>query len=340
MPEFRAAWSKKTLCCTLIWSHNRKKNANELNTHDLLHNLGRFPADVLPVAVLRELQSRGSAIHDSLVELIENAINNRNVGIGSHEKNAFFAFALLIPIANNTTRPLIESLLTLPDREIDDLIGDLSTEAMPCVITNLFREQNALEIVNWIVELVNRLEPDSLNAAPLYHALTIAVQQGDLDRSTVIETLTEQLKCRADRRNDLQSALIVCELLDNSAGEIEGVDALVRSSFGRDQIDSNYMGIDSWEDSSPINTSDRSSRWTDPVSELCRWCYDYLSDDLDPVKGFSVSMRSPQQRPVSRKLVFWIESMSFASQVLTNSHTTPFDCWIVNLSLLAAQSSI
>ncbi len=41
--------------------------AIQIDKDELLRNLNRFPPSVLPIGLLRELQSRGDAIHDSIV---------------------------------------------------------------------------------------------------------------------------------------------------------------------------------------------------------------------------------------------------------------------------------
>ena len=88
----------------------------------------------------------------------------------------------------------------------------------------------------------------NLNSCSLFRAMTMAVAAGHLDRETAIDVLVNRLKKRADQRFDLQSALVVCELMDLSAHTSEAVDAVVRASFGRDQIDTDYVGIDSWDE--------------------------------------------------------------------------------------------
>ena len=62
-----------------------------MDTDELLRNLGRFPSPILPVGLLRELQSRGDKIHDSLVALIGQAIDSVGDGLGHESNRVFFA---------------------------------------------------------------------------------------------------------------------------------------------------------------------------------------------------------------------------------------------------------
>jgi hypothetical protein len=276
------------------------KSASELETDELIRNLGRFPAPVLPSDVLCELQSRGDAIHDSLVAVVREVIDSvAGGGLGGKSNSTFFAFALLVPIARKDDQALIESLLTLPEKSRDTLFGDLDTEAMPHLIASLFRGQSAAEMIGWCDRLADHPKLDELHAFPLFRCLTLAVTNGDLDRITAIDALVKRLETRADRRDDLQSAVIVCELMDLSARDVEAADAAVRSSFQRGQIDRRYVGIDSWDD---IDSHRRfrgdKTRWADPAAELSTWCYDYVSDDCDPVEAtFRVN---PQASRLSR----------------------------------------
>jgi SEC-C motif len=254
--------------------------ASERDTDELLHNLGRFPSPVLPTGLLRELQSRGDSIHDSLVAVVGKAVNMLGNGLGSQSETSFFAFALLVPIATCDDRPLIESLLTLPDRSINAVIGDLANEAMPHVIANFFKEQSASELIDWIERLADLPERQ---AYPLFRAMTLAVARGQLDRTTAIEALVNRLKKRADLHYDLQSAQVVCELMNLSASNLEAVDAVVRASFGRGQIDANYVTIGDWDEIDSESNDDKT--WNDPAENLSTWCYDFVSDDLDPVNA-------------------------------------------------------
>ncbi len=260
--------------------------ANEMGTDELLHNLQRFPASVLPVGVLRELQSRGEVIHDSLVSLIGEAMDAVLDGKRSRADASFFAFALLIPIATNDDRPLVESLLTLPGGAIDNLLGDLVSEAIPYLIARFFRDQSAPDVIDWIDRVADHQDLVDLYAFPLYRGMTVAVAMGVLDRITAINALINRLKKRSDIRYDQQSAQIVCEFLDLSARDVEEVDAVVRSCFQRGQIDTDYVDLGSWD---RINTHDRSCAdeiaWIDSAEELKTFCYDYVSDDLDPVNA-------------------------------------------------------
>jgi SEC-C motif/Protein of unknown function (DUF1186) len=263
--------------------HKAVTQASLLDTDELLRNLGRFPEPVLPVGVLRELQSRGDSIHDPLVRLVGNAVNTFGSGVGSITNSVFFSVALLVPIATRDDGPLIESLLTLPDGSLDELIGDLVTEGLPFLIAQFFKEQNASDVIDWIDRLADNPKLASIDASSLFQAMTIAVAQGNIDRSMAIDALVNRLTKRADQRQDLQSAFVVCELMDLGAQKVEGVDSAVRASFERDQIDTSYVGLNSWDEVDLHGTSRRDKRtWIDASEELSRWCYDFVSDDLEP----------------------------------------------------------
>jgi hypothetical protein len=269
------------------------RTASTVDTNVLLRNLGRFPSPVLPFGLLCELQRRGDAIHDSLVALVRQSIDSVGDDLGWNPENAFFAFALLVPLATNDDQPLIESLLTLPEETIDCLIGDLLSEAMPRLVANFFIQQSASEVIDWIDRLADHPKLMSLNACALYRAMTIAVALGHLDRVTAIDALVNRLKKRADQRDDLQSALVVCELMDLSANNLEAVDDFVGECFRRNQIDADYVGIESWDEIG-LHAGSRidEANWSDPAAELSTWCYDFVSDELEP---FNATFRANNQ---------------------------------------------
>ncbi len=279
--------------------HSESLSANSasvLATDDLLNRLRQFPSRVLPLGILRELQSRGDEIHDSLVALIVRAIDavrggavrDRALGVGvrSESLDVFYAFALLVPIAKIEDRSLIESLLTLPGDDIDELIGELDIEASPYLVANFFKGQNAAELFQWIDQISEHPNLDSFNAVALYRCMTIAVGRGHLDRATAIDALVKCLEKRSDKRFDLQSALVVCELMELQARDLEAVDAVVRASFERHQIDEDYVGLRSWNDKhQSFEVRGSEEKWGDPATALCTWCYEFVSDDLDPVNA-------------------------------------------------------
>ncbi len=209
----------------------------EMHTEELLRNLGRFPSSVLPIGVLKELQSRGGAIHNHLVSRLTTAIDSLNLGVGSHSNSDFFAFALFTPIAKVDDRPLIESLVTLPEEFTDRFLGDLIHQALPHLLANLFTELNASELIDWIDQLADHPNVSDFNASTLLRSLKVAVAIGRLDQTAAIDAVVHRLKKRADQSYDFQSAMLVCELMDLSARDVETVDQVVRSCFQHNQID-------------------------------------------------------------------------------------------------------
>ena len=261
---------------------------SQIDTETLLRNIGRFPSQVVPFAVLKELQSRGAAIHDSLVALISKELEWNESPLGSSSNASFFAFALLPPIVTQEDQPLIESLLSTSFHRIDGVIGDLSGEAMPRLIANFFQSQSAEEVFGWIDRILSKPSMEELTCHPLVRALTIAVAMSWLDRSEAIPFLVEQLKKRSKKQNDLVSAFIVSELMDLSARSFEEVDSLVVECFTRRQIDESYIHLDNWENEieSVIDRSTEvATAWDDCAEELAKWCYDFTTDDFDPVSA-------------------------------------------------------
>lgn len=258
-------------------------NASELDTATLMQNLTRFPAGVLPVGVLRELRSRGDAIHDDLVSMIRQAIGQ---AADVDPDDIFYALVLLVPLATHDDQPLIESLLTLPKETIDFVLGDLVSEAFPTMIANTFRERSATEIIDWIDRLADHPGLRSYDSSALFRAMTLAVAGGQLERITAIDALVNRLQRRADKKVDIQSASMVCELMDLNARTLETVDAIVRASFERDQIDTDIVDIGSWDNIGAHNRSivDKNG-WRDPGAILSEWTWEYLSEDLDPVNA-------------------------------------------------------
>lgn len=76
-------------------------------TSELVDSLRRFPSEVLPVGVLRELQQRGPSIQDELLRRLEKACDQAGAGVGSNPLECFFCFGLL------TVNPCAKQLPTL-----------------------------------------------------------------------------------------------------------------------------------------------------------------------------------------------------------------------------------
>lgn len=278
----------------------RTEDTGSLTTVDLIRNLGRFPAPVLPVGVMRELLSRGEASHDGLVNVIREAIDSPSGNGFDESRNVFYCFALLVPLATNADRSLIESLLTMPDRSAYDLIGDLISEALPYLIENLFQKPSAIgepglapsglgtagaaDVIEWIERLLDQ-QTTSSNQYPLLRSLTLAVTFGHLDRATAIDAFVRRLEKGANDDSE-ESAIIVCELIDLAAHKLEAVDTLVRACFERGQIDESYIDSESWDELEPdAEPQPIERRWTDPALELRIWPYEFVSDDLDPMNA-------------------------------------------------------
>jgi hypothetical protein len=218
--------------------------------------------------------------------LLSKAIDLKREGFRSESDSVFFAFALLTPIAKREDRQLITSLLSLPDASVIDLVSDLCTEALPHLIANFFKEGDASETIDWMNRLSENANETHFEWYSIYPALKVAATRGYLDRTTAIDTLVSQLRKRADKREDSQSALIVYELIDLSARNLEAVDAVVQSSFANKQVNLDMIDIECWNDSD-LQVKDRSAAktWIDPAAELCSWSYGSLSDDLDPLNA-------------------------------------------------------
>ncbi len=223
--------------------------ASQIDTDELLRNLNRFPPLVLPIGLLRELQSRGDAVHDSIVKLIVDRIESRSTGIGRRSDSVFFALALLIPISSSDDRAFVESLFSLSEMELDELFGEITMYGLPFVVANLLKGSSSSEWIDWIHRISDQLDPHSFLSGYLFNSISIAVQKGDIDRLTAIEALVNRLKSRSEHRYDIQSSMAVDELIKLSAQNVEGVDAVVRACFERQQIDDDFVCLQNWSDS-------------------------------------------------------------------------------------------
>lgn len=292
---------------------------SQFDTETLLRNIGRFPSQVLPVAILRELQSRGSAIHDSVVASIRDALQGNESPIGGLSNTAFFAFALLPPIVMKEDQPLIEKLIRASLKRVDEVIGDLFGEAMSRLIANFFQSQSADEVFVWIDRLVSEQDLEELNCQPLLRAVTIANAMSWLDRTEAVHFLVEQLKKRTDKKDDTVSAFVVSELFDMSARDLEEVDSIVRSSFARHQIDESFINLEFWDNKDVLDGfSSKESSWEDCADELENWYYDFVSDDFDPVNATYL----PNPRSSSNSKISESEARNFVEQLRTASRSS------------------
>ncbi|WP_202907964.1 SEC-C metal-binding domain-containing protein [Rubripirellula obstinata] len=277
----------------------------QITTEQLIRNLGRFPRSVLPIGLIRELHSRGDAIHDPLATTVRKAVESVGGGLGSEPNSVFFAFGLLVPIAKQEDQALIESLLMLPEKSIDFLLGDLLTEAMPRLVAGFFEDQNASEVLGWIKRMVDQPELNNLNAGSLFRGMTLAVSMGNLERLDALELFVNRLEERSDQRYDLQSALIIGELMDLSDGDTESIDVAVRSSFAREQIDTDHIRLVDWESVGFHGLIDvNEDTWNDPASELSTWYFSYCSEDLDPIDAtYRVNDRSNRSSQIAESAI-------------------------------------
>jgi len=61
-------------------------------------------------------------------------------------------------------------------------VGNLISEAIPRLIAGRFRDQSAIEMIDWIECLADHPNRQDLNASSLFRTMTFAVAQGHLDR--------------------------------------------------------------------------------------------------------------------------------------------------------------
>lgn len=286
--------------------------------------------------------SHGDAIHDKLVDIIRQSIQASGKGVGYDADQAFFAFALLVPIAQKADQPLVEELLQQSDSN-EDLIGDLVHEAMPCMIARFFKQPSATETLEWIDRVLDQQGPDNYAAGSPLQAIRMAVIAGDLDRSVAIDALVHLLRKRVGRGYDLQSAMIVLELLNLSAKEMEAVDKLVLESFEKEQIDESYLSFECWVEGMPLEPVDiRERTWSDPVEKLISWCFDFVSDDLDPVGAtYPVNKLGNRSYRLSKTSVLpWIEQLrqsndeNFPREAVESLHLGFADAYEAIIALL------
>ena len=221
-----------------------QNKSTNLTDRELVDTLRCFPRGVLPVAVLRELMSRGPAIEDELLRPLRSAVADAGKGVGSIPGECFFCFGLLLANPSARQLPVIEQLLRLSESDLDQAIGDLKHNGLIALLVGIARTADVDEVLAWIDRMI---ADDSVNVWSRWScvsALTFLVREELLDRSAAIDRLVSMLKQRSSETYDRISAASVTELSNLRAVE---ADSFVAECFDQNRIDNSIFCWSDWE---------------------------------------------------------------------------------------------
>ncbi|MDC0934809.1 DUF1186 domain-containing protein [Pirellulales bacterium] len=255
-------------------------------TSELLDSLRRFPSEVLPVGVLRELQQRGPSIQDELLRRLDNASGQAGAGVGSIPLECFYCLGLLTAHPCEKQLPTLERLLRLDHETLDELASTLLHDIPPILIREIARSRGPSDVLAWLDRLVGDDSIYPWHAGSVLSALPHLVRNNDIPTEQAVDRLVGLLRERADRQFDLLSTNALIELSNLGAPEF---DAFVSECFDRGQIDTDYFCHSDWRRELDELTSRESVRDEptetkfDFVSRLESWyCFTEFSSSFDP----------------------------------------------------------
>ena len=264
-------------------SQNKSTN---LTDRELVDSLRCFPRGVIPVAVLRELISRGPAIEDELLRPLRSAVADAGKGVGAIPGECFFCFGLLLANPSARQLPVIEQLLRISENDLDEAIGDLKLHGLITLLVGIARTEDVDEVLAWIDRMIADDSVDVWSQWSCVSAITFLVRDELLDRSAAIDRIVSVLKQRSSETYDLISAASVAELSNLRAVE---ADSFVAECFDRNQIDDSIFSRFDWEeerDETPTvepNLNRLPELQFDIVEIVKTWAgFRYVSNSLDP----------------------------------------------------------
>lgn len=215
--------------------------ATPTTIHDLVRSLGRFPRQVLPEGVMREIMAYGAAANEVLLDRLDHGINNVHGGLGAVPPECFFCYALLHTHPDIRMLATVQRLFELEALDAERIVGELRTEFTPALLLNMTTEANQAEILEWIDGLLRNPKVDVFNQWALVKLPACWFHRGLMTRDRAIDQLKTWMVARSELKHDDLSAACVCELLDLNAYEEK---EFLRDCFERGQIASEIVSSD------------------------------------------------------------------------------------------------
>jgi hypothetical protein len=262
------------------------ETAIAITLDDLVTSLGRFPQDVLPEGVIREIIARGPSANEVLLSRLVAAAENADGGIGSIPSESFFCFAMLGTRPDVNMLPTIARLCKLDEDAFDRIIGELKHDFNTALIVKMTDETNVGMIHQWIDSMIHDPQVGLYAKWSLVGVLPYWVRDGLMRRESAIDQLTNWVRQRSGETNDTLSGACVCELLDLNACEEK---SFIESCFDLGQIDESLVDRESClnelsERRTKAKELNRSNGAEGDLIEYFRGWYGYsmASDSLDP----------------------------------------------------------
>ena len=216
----------------------------QLTDCELIDSLRRFPNDVLPVGVLRELIERGPQIQDEILRRLEKAIDDAGTGIGCLPAECFYCFGLLTAHPCAEQLPTLERLLRFEDKLLNRLASELANSVPQFLIAEIAKADGPADVIAWLARM---LQDDSIGVwsfASILSALPYLVRDETIPREQAIDQLIGVLRRRESHKYDTISAFTLIELSNLGAAEW---DAFVNECFDRGQIDESVYCRADWQ---------------------------------------------------------------------------------------------
>ena len=201
----------------------------------------------------REALNQAIAHKDEITPLLLAEFTPAQEKIAEIDANAdyfrhLYALYLLAQFRETQAYPVIIDFISVPDEAIMDIMGDLVTEDLGCILASVCGGD-----LLPIKQLIETPEVDEYVRGAGFKALLTLVIEGEISRESVLEyfeTLWPKLQEAKEEEDDFLSHSLLMSILDLYPNE--SLVGVLRDAYKADQIDPQWSDIDDLEDTLEI----------------------------------------------------------------------------------------
>lgn len=186
--------------------------------------------DKIPRDVIYQIRARKDECIPALLDAIRTDLA-RFRNDEEPQDPSFFAFHLLAEFRIKELAPLLIEILSQPDNDVYDFLGDYSTEELPAVLAELLDSSEALD------QVIRNPEIPALERWNCANAYLGFVQRGRLTRDEAVRALHSQFLWALEQSDEVHNELagyLILSLLDYCPLEAQ---ADIERAFAEDRID-------------------------------------------------------------------------------------------------------
>ncbi|MEL6230150.1 MAG: DUF1186 domain-containing protein [Cyanobacteria bacterium J06627_3] len=222
-----------------------------------------------------------------------------------------YALYLLAQFRETKAYPVIIDFISVPDKALMDIMGDLVTEDLGCILASVCGGD-----LSPIKQLIENPQVNEYVRGAGFKALLTLVVEGEVSRESVLayfETLWPKLQEAKEEEDDFLSHALLMSILDLYPNE--SLASVIREAYETDQIDPQWSDIDDLEEIFEIGLEQSieilaSHRYycfvTDTIASLEWWaCFQGNAPKKTRVLptglGLSTGFGSPKKDAAKRK---------------------------------------